>query len=83
MNFISLKFYNIIIGLTLVYRPNFDFDETLYIGVFRSPESEYERIFCRTKVVFEIFDFAFPIDLTLVMVFLYKFIKFTRDIDLT
>ncbi len=72
-----------IFGITLVYRPNFDFDETLYIGVFRSPESEYERIFCRTKVVFEIFDFAFPIDLTLVMVFLYKFIKFTRDIDLT
>ncbi len=70
-------------GTTLVYRPNFDFDETLYIGVFRFPESECERIFCRSKVVFEIFDFAFPIDLTLVIVFLYKFIKFTHDIDLT
>ena len=47
-----------------------------------SPQFEYERIFYRSQVVFEIIDFTFLIDLILIMIFLYKFIKFTRDFDL-
>ena len=47
-----------------------------------SPQFEYERIFYRSQVIFEIIDFTFLIDLILIMIFLYKFIKFTRDFDL-
>jgi hypothetical protein len=37
------------LGLTLVYRPNFDFDETLYIGVFRSLSPNIKEFFVGLK----------------------------------
>jgi hypothetical protein len=51
-------------------------------GCIWVPSVRIWKNFCRSQVVFEIIDFAFTIDLTLIIIFLYKFIKFTRDFDL-